>query len=131
MKTKEALQAELNERAVKAEMKRQNVLDASMSRHSVSVSDHSRVTGFGRQATTNQVDSEIMANEEIGAFGLNLVRMRSNDPRAATTREKRESPFLSHPHLKTQLSQTSRDSLAERELLHMQTNNADLKLAEL
>ena len=60
-------------------MKRQNVLDVSISQVSASVSDHSRITGFKRQITTTNVDHETMTNEAITPFALELIRMRSND----------------------------------------------------
>ena len=64
VETKDALEKMLNERQVKEAMKRQNVLDVSISAASCSISDNSRVTAFQRRGR-QRTDSETMTTETI------------------------------------------------------------------
>ena len=79
VKGKEALQAQLNEQDIKAQLTRQNILDFSISQKSVSISDNSRVAGIMRQLTTNGQENDSIIREDPTPTILNMSRKLSVD----------------------------------------------------
>ena len=92
VKDKEALQAQLNEQEIKAQLQRQNILDFSISQKSVSVSDNSRVTGIMRHLTTNGQENDLTIREDTTPTILNMSRKLSVDDKQSNNYIKIHQP---------------------------------------
>ena len=115
VKTKEALQAQLNEQQIKAQLKRQNVLDVSISQKSASVSDNSRITGFRRQFTNNALlDSDKVPLEDLTPTILNLGKNQSVSSRQNKKLNQKQEPVWN--------TQDRNREVIPDEMIHLHTN---------